>query len=68
LKNECPDKEVFFLSPTVCMCSTMYRIDPPHLLWSMESLLENQVVNQIRVVEPLKEWAKLALERMLSVS
>jgi quinolinate synthase len=68
LKNECPDKEVFFLSPTVCMCSTMYRIDPPHLLWSMESLLEGQVVNQIRVAEPLKEWAKLALERMLSVS
>jgi len=65
LKDECPDKEIFFLSPTVCMCSTMYRIDPPHLLWSLESLLEGHVVNQIQVPEPTKGLAKKALDRML---
>jgi quinolinate synthase len=43
----------------------MYRIDPPHLLWALENLLEGQVVNQIRVPEPTKSFAKKALDRML---
>ena len=56
------------MSPTVCMCSTMFRIDPPHLLWTLENLLEGNVVNQISVAEDVAEQAKLALERMLEVS
>ena len=61
-------KSVHFMSPTICMCSTMFRIDPQQLLWALESLVEGKVVNRIRV--PAKEagLAKLALERMLEVS
>ena len=61
-------KSVHFMSPTVCMCSTMFRIDPPHLLWTLENLLEGNVVNQISVEPAVAEQAKLALERMLEVS
>jgi quinolinate synthase len=50
------------------MCSTMFRIDPPHLLWTLENLLEGNVVNQISVEQSVAEQAKLALERMLEVS
>lgn len=61
-------KNVHFMSPTVCMCSTMFRIDPQHLLWTLENLVEGKAVNQIKV-EPLEaEQAKLALERMLDIS
>ncbi|MBT3197406.1 MAG: quinolinate synthase NadA [Gammaproteobacteria bacterium] len=61
-------KSVHFMSPTICMCSTMFRIDPPHLLWTLESLLEGQVVNRVEVVEGVAEQARLALQRMLEVS
>ncbi len=61
-------KSVHFMSPTVCMCSTMFRIDPPHLLWTLENLLEGNVVNQIKVDKGVAEQARLALERMLEVS
>jgi quinolinate synthase len=61
-------KSVHFMSPTVCMCSTMFRIDPPHLLWTLENLLQGNVVNQISVPQSVAEQAKLALERMLEVS
>jgi quinolinate synthase len=61
-------KSVHFMSPTVCMCSTMFRIDPPHLLWTLENLLQGNVVNQISVPQSMAEQAKLALERMLEVS
>ncbi len=61
-------KSVHFMSPTVCMCSTMFRIDPPHLLWTLENLLEGNVVNRIQVSGEEAEQAKLALERMLEVS
>jgi len=61
-------KNVHFMSPTVCMCSTMFRIDPPHLLWVLENLLEGNVVNQIKVPEDVAEQARLALDRMLEVS
>ncbi len=59
---------VHFMSPTVCMCSTMFRIDPQHLAWTLENLAEGNVVNQIKVDEAEAEQARLALERMLEVS
>ena len=61
-------KIVQFMAPTVCMCSTMQRIDPQHLAWTLENLADGNVVNQIKVAEHEKAMAKLALERMLSVS
>ena len=68
LKRLQPDKKIFFLSPTVCQCSTMYRIDPIHLLWSLENLLDGHVVNRIRVPVDDTLWAGYALERMMSLS
>ena len=70
LANEMRPKEVdvHFMSPTVCMCSTMFRISPAHLLWTLENLLEGQVVNQIQVADAEKQAARLALQRMLDVS
>lgn len=61
-------KIIQFMSPMVCMCSTMARIDPQHLAWSLENLVEGRVVNQIKVREREADFAKLALEKMLSVS
>jgi quinolinate synthase len=61
-------KHVHFMSPTVCMCSTMFRIDPQHLAWVLENLVEGHVVNPIRVAPDEKAQAKLSLERMLEVS
>jgi len=68
LKKELPDKTIFFLSPTVCLCSTMYRIDPPHLCWALENLAGGVVVNQIKVPEEIKRWALIALNRMFTIS
>ena len=62
-----PDKTVVFLDKTVCYCSTMNRIDLPHLLWSMESLVAGRLVNQIKVDERTANFARLALERMLAL-
>lgn len=61
-------KIVQFMSPMVCMCSTMQRIDPQHLAWTLENLVAGHVVNPIKVPEHEATLAKLALERMLSVS
>jgi quinolinate synthase len=61
-------KIVHFMAPTVCMCSTMQRIDPQHLAWVLENLAEGQVVNQISVPQHEAGLARLALERMLAVS
>ncbi len=61
-------KSVHFMSPTVCMCSTMFRIDPQHLLWTLENLLLDQPVNQIKVPEKEAALARTALTRMLEVS
>ena len=61
-------KQVHFMSPTVCMCSTMFRIDPQHLAWMLENLVNGKVVNQITVPEEIAKNAKLALDRMLEVS
>ena len=62
------DKIVQFMSPMVCMCSTMARIDPQHLAWSLENLVNGNVVNQIKVPEHEATLAKVALDRMLSIS
>jgi quinolinate synthase len=61
-------KEVHFMSPTVCMCSTMFRTDPQHLLWILENLVEGRVVNRIQVPEQDAKFARLALNRMLQVA
>ena len=68
LKANNPDKQVYFLSPMVCMCSTMYRIDAQHLCWSLENLEADSPVNQIIVPDGNKYWAKIALERMLQLA
>jgi len=62
-----PDKEVYFLDKDICYCSTMNRIDLPHLVWAMESLVSGTVVNQIRVAPDVARYSKLALERMLAL-
>jgi quinolinate synthase len=67
LSRTMPDKEILFLDKTVCYCSTMNRIDLPHLVWAMESLVLGQVVNQIIVPEDVRKYSKLALERMLAL-
>ena len=62
-----PDKEVVFLDKTVCYCSTMNRIDLPHLVWSMESIIAGHIVNVIKVDPRVAKYAKLALEQMLAL-
>jgi len=61
------DKEIVFLDKTVCYCSTMNRIDLPHLVWAMESVLAGHIVNQIQVEERIARFSKLALEQMLAL-
>ena len=61
-------KTVQFMAGTVCMCSTMQRIDPQHLAWTLENLVEGKVVNRISVPEHEAAPAKIALERMLAAS
>ncbi|MFE2417698.1 quinolinate synthase NadA [Streptomyces hokutonensis] len=60
-------KEIVFLDKTVCFCSTMNRIDLPHLVWTLESLAEGNLVNRIEVDKETETFAKLALERMLAL-
>ncbi len=62
-----PDKTIVFLDKTLCYCSTMNRIDLPHLVWAMESLVAGHVVNQISVDDTVKKFSQLALERMLAL-
>jgi len=68
LKTEQTDKKVFFLSPMVCRCATMFRIDAAHMCWCMENLAQGQVVNQIVVPDDEKVLAKIALDRMMVLS
>jgi quinolinate synthase len=58
---------VQFMSPTVCMCSTMFRTDPQHLAWTLDNLVAGNVVNQIRVPAEISKSALIALDRMLEV-
>ncbi len=67
LANENTDKDIVFLDKTVCYCSTMNRIDLPHLVWALESLVEGNVVNQIKVESETAKFAKVALDRMLAL-
>lgn len=62
-----PDKEIVFLDKTVCYCSTMNRIDLPHLVWAMESVLAGHIVNHIRVDKRVATYSKLALDQMLAL-
>ena len=62
-----PDKEIIFLDRTVCFCSTMNRIDLPHLVWVLENLVAGHVVNEIRVDPEVAHWARVALDRMLAL-
>ena len=67
LADKHPDKNIGFLDKTVCYCSTMNRIDLPHLVWALESLAEGNVVNQIQVDPETEKWALIALQRMLDL-
>ncbi len=67
LANQHPDKKVFFLDKTVCFCSTMNRIDLPHLVWALESLAAGRVVNRIVVDPDVAHWARVALDQMLAL-
>lgn len=67
LAREHPDKSVHYLDSTVCFCSTMNRIDLPHLVWAMESLVEGRVPNRIVVDADDAHWARVALDQMLAL-
>jgi quinolinate synthase len=67
LAREQEDKTIFCLDPVVCPCSTMYRIHPHYLLWTMEALLRGEVVNQVSVKPAIAADARLALQRMLEI-
>ena len=67
LKKAHPDQEIHFLSPVLCMCATMYRIDLAHLCWSLENLAAGRHVNVIQVDAETSRWSLVALERMLQV-
>ena len=62
-----PERTVFSLDPIGCLCSTMFRVSPNHLLWVLEGLLDGQTHNRIVVPDDQKHWTKVALDRMLSV-
>ena len=67
LAKQNPDKTVFSLDPVVCPCSTMYRIHPAYLAWVLEGLVDGNVINSILVDDATAHYARIALERMLSV-
>src|SRR5215471_2447312 len=67
LGKELRDRKVIPLDPSVCVCTTMFRITPQHLLWALENLGEGKIVNQISVDEQTRHYAKAALDRMLSL-
>jgi quinolinate synthase len=62
-----PDKPVYFLSPMVCMCSTMFRTDPQHLYASLKAIRDGGELNRVVVPPEIKRWSKLALQRMLDL-
>jgi quinolinate synthase len=68
LNAETPDKTVVSIDPLVCPCSTMFRIDLPHLAWVLDELLEGRVVNQISVDATTAEYARVSLQRMLDIT
>ena len=68
MAREHPDLTVVSLDPLICPCSTMFRIDGPHLAWCLEALARGEVVNQIVVDQDTAEWARVALQRMLDIT
>jgi quinolinate synthase len=68
LAREHADKTIVSLDPLICPCSTMFRIDAPHLAWVLENLVAGTVVNQIVVDDDTATWARTALERMLAIT
>ena len=68
VRRHFPDKEIHLLAPDLCMCATMYRISPQSLAWSMENLVNGEIVNEIRVDGKTKELSMIALERMISMT
>ncbi len=68
LKKEHPEQEIHFLSPVMCMCATMYRIDLAHLCWTLENFAAGSAVNVIRVDDETQKWSLVALERMLDLA
>jgi quinolinate synthase len=68
LKAEHPEQEIHFLSPVVCMCATMYRVDLAHLCWTLENMAAGTPVNTIAVDEETSRWSLIALQRMLDIS
>ncbi len=67
LAKELPDRKIISLDSSMCVCTTMFRITPAHLLWALENLAAGKVVNQISVDERTRHYAKIALDRMLSL-
>ena len=67
LANQHPEQKIIVLSDCQCLCTTMYRIDLAHLCWVLENLVEGKVVNQIKVDEHTRQWATVALQRMLQI-
>jgi quinolinate synthase len=68
LAAETPGKTIVSLDPLICPCSTMFRIDAAHLCWVLESLVDGRVVNRITVDDDTIEWARVALDRMLTIT
>jgi quinolinate synthase len=67
LAHQHPEQKIVVLSDCQCLCTTMYRIDLPHLCWVLENLVEGKVVNQIKVDAQTRKWALVALDRMLTI-
>jgi len=67
LAAEFPRQQIAFLEKNVCYCSTMNRIDLPHLVWALESLVDGRVVNPIRVDPEVAHYARVALDQMLAL-
>jgi len=68
LARQHPEQKIIVLSECQCLCTTMYRIDLPHLCWALENLAQNNVLNRISVDPPTRRWALVALQRMLALS
>ncbi len=67
-REAAPEREVVSLDDCFCVCSTMFRIDPPHLLWALENLRDGRLVNVVAVPERIAADARIALDRMLAIS
>ena len=67
LKHDHPEQTIIVLSDCQCLCTTMFRIDLPHLCWVLENLVEGKVVNEIKVDAHTRKWALVALDRMLAI-